>query len=588
MLRLREQYKGFDTEAAELVADSHNVSRGQVTAWVKKKDEIFKAAKRGKDKKQMRARKSRGKFQEAEEAIYQEFTASRKVGKRVGPRWLKQCATRHVRKVYVGTDLEGPAKSFSAQRGWFRRFCKRWNIVLRRKTNVKQKPISERLPKIARYFALFRQRLKNDAGKAGFNCKWGMYLLKNRWSLDQVPAGFFDPTSTYEVKGARRVHIATNGTADSHRECTLQVCIRGFKDESLPRCGQPRLVICFKGQGKRIAKSEIDQYHSDVIIMWDPKAWYNAKKCNEWAVLAAAEIIKKNEGKHLVISDNLHGQTTDEFKTLLKKHCNCDLHLLIAGCTDEIQVVDAGFGALIKHHAQDVSDEWLGIDAHWEEWTSTRMSASRRRILLTQWYGGGYLRACKAFDFVKVFQSCGSAMTVDGSDDDKIKLQGAPADWTWSMEDARRDAVTGEMPGSDAEAPMETNEEEEAAASGAEVEDLSDGEPNAKSDVDSDDSDADTVDDGDPGEYVAEKGWKPVLKYSYKKASDLVNTHFAYKFTHGWERGRITGIEKNTESQDCGLFIVKFPSENHKRCLALNQEDYDVDDIWVQVKRSSK
>ena len=112
------------------------------------------------------------------------------------------------------------------------------------------------------------------------------------------------------------------------------------------------------------------------------KAWYNGKMCNKWAVLAAVEIIKKNEGLHLVICDNLQGQTTPEWKELLKKHCNAHVHLLLPGCTDEIQVVDAGFGALIKHHAQHVSDEWLMDDANWAEWVSTRMSASRRRIFV--------------------------------------------------------------------------------------------------------------------------------------------------------------------------------------------------------------
>ena len=129
VLRVREQYPGFETESVSLVADSHNVNRSQVTKWLRSKETIFKKAKSKKDNKQLRDRKCRGKFQKAEADIYKEFTEARKVGKRIGPRWRKQCATRHVRKAYVGTDLEGAAKMFSAQRCWFRRFCKRWNVV---------------------------------------------------------------------------------------------------------------------------------------------------------------------------------------------------------------------------------------------------------------------------------------------------------------------------------------------------------------------------------------------------------------------------------------------------------------------------
>ena len=51
-----------------------------------------------------------------------------------------------------------------------------------------------------------------------------MFLARNRWSLDQVPAGIFAAGRTYEHKGSNRVVIAANECADDHRECTLQVC----------------------------------------------------------------------------------------------------------------------------------------------------------------------------------------------------------------------------------------------------------------------------------------------------------------------------------------------------------------------------
>ena len=46
------------------------------------------------------------------------------------------------------------------------------------------------------------------------------------------------------------------------------------------------------------------------------------------------------------------------------------------------------------------------------------------------------------------------------------------------------------------------------------------------------------------------------------------------------------GIETNKNLPDRGLFIVKFITENNKRCLALDKDDYDVDDIWVEIKRT--
>lgn len=230
--RIHKQYPSFRSEAVALTADSFNVCRKLLRRWIRDKESIAKKAK-GKNKHQFRDRKQRGKFSAAEQEIFRQFCEARKKGKRVGPRWLQSCARREVPRAYIGTPMEQEAKKFGAKLGWLRRFCSRFNLSLRRKTNVKQKPIAERLPKIRRFFALFRIRLQSMKGKPGYCKKYGLFPLKNRWSLDQVPAGFFDPKSTYDIKGAHRVHIASNGSADSHRECTLQACMSQFYPCSL-------------------------------------------------------------------------------------------------------------------------------------------------------------------------------------------------------------------------------------------------------------------------------------------------------------------------------------------------------------------
>jgi len=476
--------------------------------------------------------------------------------------------------------LEDLAKSFAAKQGWLRRFCSRWGISLRRKTNVKRTPIEERMGKIQRYFALLRLRLKTFHNKRGYCPKWALWKPKFRWSLDQVPAGFFAPTSTYELKGARRVHIASNGSADSHRECTLQVCIRGWKDVTLPRCGQPKLVICFKGKGMRISEAEKQQYNENVLIQWDPKAWYNERMCMVWAALACLEIFDPSEA-HLVFTDNLSGQTTPQWKDHLLKHSNVTVHNLLAGCTDEIQVVDDGFGALIKFYAQDVSDEWLSIEENWQEWCSTSLSASRRRVLLTHWYGEGYVRACEKYDFAKHFRNVGSSLTADGSEDSLIKLQGLET-FTFTEADAERDALTGEF--ENAETTVETVAHDERIESDDEEEDLSENSEDDGGEA-SDDGD-ETEEEKDVGPYDPEEGWEVVEKFRFKESKELIKCTFAYKFRDGWERGRVVGIETNKNSPDRGLFVVKFITETNKRCLALDKDDYDVDDIWVEIKRT--
>ena len=59
-------------------------------------------------------RRKKGRFAEAEEEVYRLFTAARQKGKRVGPRWLCQCARREVRRKYQGTPLEEAGNKFDA------------------------------------------------------------------------------------------------------------------------------------------------------------------------------------------------------------------------------------------------------------------------------------------------------------------------------------------------------------------------------------------------------------------------------------------------------------------------------------------
>ena len=60
-----------------------------------------------------------------------------------------------------------------------------------------------------------------------------------------------------------------------------------------------------------------------------------------------------------MFADNLHGQNTDEFKRMLMPQCNALLWLLPAGCTDEIQHIDAGYGHLLKVQLRKALDKWL-------------------------------------------------------------------------------------------------------------------------------------------------------------------------------------------------------------------------------------
>ena len=116
---------------------------------------------------------------------------------------------------------------------------------------------------------------------------------------------------------------------------------------------------------------------------------------------------------------------------------------------------------------------------------------------------------------------------------------------------------------------------------GANAEDQ--GESDTSSDSESNASDTDCE---DVGEYEPEPGGEIITQHNFKTEAELIGTHFAYKFSTGWDRGRVTAIVKNKNSPDYGMYVCKFASENVKRCLALHKDDYDANDIWVSIKKN--
>ena len=194
------------------------------------------------------------------------------------------------------------------------------------------------------------------------------------------------------------------------------------------------------------------QYHKDVVVQFQPCAWYDSALSNKWVVEVANDDIKKRDAtlgkRHLLNCDNLSSQTSKtnpQFSKLLGELCNCDVFNGCAGNTDEIQVVDAGVGALLKRFAEGIQTEWLDIDENWNEWQEASLPAGRKRVLMTHWYGQAWERVCERFDFEHVFDKCGSSLTADGSEDDRIKLQKLDS-FSFDLNDAKRLPTTGEFP----------------------------------------------------------------------------------------------------------------------------------------------
>jgi hypothetical protein len=100
--------------------------------------------------------------------------------------------------------------------------------------------------------------------------------------------------------------------------------------------------------------------------------------------------------------------------------------------TEALQSIDVGIAAIFKWLIGDVQDRWLMQDPENLEVWEGDMSASLRRVLVTMWVGAAHERLCRDYQetITKCFEKCGQLMTMDGTNDNKIKpMKGIPYDF---------------------------------------------------------------------------------------------------------------------------------------------------------------
>jgi hypothetical protein len=170
---------------------------------------------------------------------------------------------------------------------------------------------------------------------------------------------------------------------------------------------QPKICLVFRGKGGQYYDEERTKYDPRVHVMFQHKAWFDDALCLEYA-----NIILPNElnGKHskpfpkLLFMDNLSGQVTPAFRKSAKKLSNADCHYLPSGCTDEVQVVDAGVGRAIKLRAMHTHDQRLVNDKEFFARWVAGFSASEKRIYVTELVAEAWEYVCQMMDFHRLGQ----------------------------------------------------------------------------------------------------------------------------------------------------------------------------------------
>ena len=220
----------------------------------------------------------------------------------------------------------------------------------------------------------------------------GNVTPERRFNVDQLPMPFaIDSKTTLEVnlskteKRDHRVWVANPGSGLDKCQCTLQVCISPER--------KVRTAIIFRGSGKRISADEIKAYHPDVDVYWQEKAWADTKFSVGWVRQTLKEGTKPLEGKEFVLfCDNLTAQVTEEFLQAVREN-NGIVWLGVTGATDIWQPADCDIGRMLKQTISRIQDVWLEHDNNIDLWLGNcekKLTAKRRRILITHWVGEAY------------------------------------------------------------------------------------------------------------------------------------------------------------------------------------------------------
>ena len=152
------------------VANTFGLDESLVSRWVKNESSIreafiFSKGKRGRGNRgQLLFRKPRGicaRFAKEEQLLFEMMRELRKKGKKVTCGLIKLKMVQLVRnKTFMTENNERWYENFKGSTTWLYRFSNRHNLVVRRKTNTKAKNIEEILPKLRKFHARLRHRVR--------------------------------------------------------------------------------------------------------------------------------------------------------------------------------------------------------------------------------------------------------------------------------------------------------------------------------------------------------------------------------------------------------------------------------------------
>ncbi|XP_014675269.1 PREDICTED: jerky protein homolog-like [Priapulus caudatus] len=374
-----------------------------------------KAARQRRKLVHEKAQKSE-KYPLAAQRLMVEFKLRRANGCKVSKLWLKQKMKANIELCYGKEE----AAKFRGSSNWFQRFKKRHNISFRHRSNKKQNSADDGRETIQRFHRNLRKAVKSRRRRSSstLDAKYGRWSPENRYNIDQVPLPFVvDQDKTYDVTGNKQVWVSQPSTGLDKRQATLQLCIRAEGEQRV------KPAIVFRGKGN-VSSAVRAEYDRDVDVYFQRCAWMDSEINMQWVSGTLLPGVGNSPNEKVIFADNVGFQQVKQFHEACREEINAIVYLLPENQTDKVQPIDAGYGKLIKSKVGEAMEGWLEKEANLEEWHD-KLSAKRRRILMTQWTAQAWRELstnkglCK-----KLFEKTGCLMTADGSNDDQIRPQG--------------------------------------------------------------------------------------------------------------------------------------------------------------------
>ena len=400
------------------------LSSGMLSKWRKSAAKIYEQAalklKRSLTPAALAKVAKHARYPAMEEKLVAEIRRYRSRGRHLSIRWLTTKARVLFAELYPDTT-----EPFLASRSWRRRFMRRHRLTRLKVTNTKSKSIDERLPlahDVHQKLALLVSNPPPRSLDAPMDAVHGRFLLHDRFNLDQVKLPFTSATDrTVDFVGAERPRSNVPAEGLLKRFGTINLC---FPPALWDRKAPGRISLILPGAG-RLSAAELAAYDKRVCVSFQRKAWQDRPTAVKWLDEIWAPIAMSTSGEKLLFCDNLDAHACEAFRKRARE-LNTLVWFFPPNCTDFLQPVDAGAGALIVLLYIRAQDRWLDKDSNLELWEN-KMTASQRRILVTQWLGEAWdMFLSPTYDDARLryFQKTGCAMTANGTDDLKITPEG--------------------------------------------------------------------------------------------------------------------------------------------------------------------